>query len=182
MEEIKRIHRRLMHKGVIVEFYEDTMKIPNGNVVKWDFINHKGAAAILAVDENKKILMVSQYRGAVERTTLEIPAGGQNEGEDFKTCAIRELEEETGYRTLDAKPLLEMFTTVAFCNEKIGIYYTEDLILSKQNLDEDEYVSIERYSLEELVEKILNGTIQDGKTISAILTYKALKEKENKNK
>ncbi|MFA9463693.1 MAG: NUDIX hydrolase [Velocimicrobium sp.] len=178
MDKIQRLERKLIHKGVIVDFYEDSMKIPNGNVVKWDFIKHKGAAAIVAVDEDGKLLMVRQYRGAIEKNTLEIPAGGLNVGEDYKTCAIRELEEETGYKTIDALPLIELFTTVAFCNEKIGIYYTEHLIPSKQNLDEDEFVTIERYSLNELIDMILNGTIEDAKTISAILTYKAIKEKQ----
>ena len=124
MDKIKRLERNMVHKGVIVDFYEDSMQMPNGNIAKWDFISHKGAAAILAVDEDGKLLMVRQYRGAVEKNTLEIPAGGLNTDETFKTCAIRELEEETGYRTLDATPLIELFTTVAFCNEKIGIYYT----------------------------------------------------------
>lgn len=177
MEKIKRQARELVHKGVIVDFYKDTMQMPNGNLATWDFIRHKGAAAILAVDDAGRILMVRQYRGAVEKNTLEIPAGGLNAGEDYKTCAIRELEEETGFKTLDAMPLIEIFTTVAFCNEKIGIYYTEQLLPSRQNLDEDEYVTIERYTLEELVTMILDGTIEDSKTISAVLAYKALKER-----
>lgn len=178
MEQIRRIDRKLVHKGAIINFYEDTMEMPNGNIASWDFIEHHGAAAILAVDEEQKILMVRQYRGAIEKNSLEIPAGGLNPGEDFKTCAIRELEEETGYKTLDAEPLLELFTTVAFCNEKIGIYYTNKLILSKQHLDENEFVTIERYTLEELVEMILNGTIQDAKTISAVLAYRTICEKK----
>lgn len=174
-EEYKRIGRKLVHEGSILEFYEDTMQIPNGNTAKWDFIHHKGAAAIVAVDEEGRLLMVRQYRNALERETIEIPAGALDPGEDTKTCAIRELEEETGYRTLDAHPLLTMYTTVAFCDEKIGIYYTEDLLPGKQHLDENEYVSIERYPLDQLVSMILDGTIQDGKTIAAIMSYKAKK-------
>ncbi|MDK2808441.1 MAG: ADP-ribose pyrophosphatase [Clostridiales bacterium] len=180
MDTIQRIERKLIHKGAIVSFYEDTMRLPDGRCAKWDYLEHKGAAAIVAVDLEGKILMVRQYRGAVEKNTLEIPAGGRNEGEDFKVCAIRELEEETGFATKDAELLLELFTTVAFCDEKIAIYMTEDIVPSKQNLDEDEYVTIERYTLEELVNMILSGTIQDAKTISAILAYKAKKEQKNK--
>jgi ADP-ribose pyrophosphatase len=116
--------------------------------------------------------MVRQYRNAIEKYSLEIPAGGLNKGEDMKTCAARELEEETGYRSENIEHLLDLYTTVAFCNEKIGIYYASDLIPSKQNLDEDEFVTIESYTLEELVGMILNGTIDDAKTISAILAYK----------
>ncbi len=173
MEEYKRVKRELKHKGAIVEFYSDTMELPNKKIVEWDLINHKGAAAIIPVDENGKILMVRQYRNAIEKYTLEIPAGGKEPEEDMMTCAIRELEEETGYRTEHVEHLIDLYTTVAFCNEKIGIYYTTELIPSKQHLDDDEFVSVERYTLEELVEMIFNGTIEDAKTIAAIMSYKA---------
>lgn len=172
MSEYKRVKRELVHKGVIIDVYTDHMEIANGHTAKWDFIGHKGAAAIVPVDSDGKIIMVRQYRNAIEKNTLEIPAGGLNPDEDMKTCATRELEEETGYRSEKVEHLIDLYTTVAFCNEKIGIYYTNELIPSKQNLDEDEYVSIERYTLEELVNMIFQGDIVDGKTISAILAYK----------
>jgi len=172
MEEFKRLKRELVHEGHIINYYHDFVQIPNGNVAEWDFIGHKGAAAIVPVTKEGKILMVRQYRNALDRFTLEVPAGGLNSGEDMKTAAIRELEEETGFKTSDAKHLIDIYTTVAFCNEKIGIYYTEELTPSKQNLDEDEFVNVEEHSLDELVDLILTGEIQDSKTISAILAYK----------
>ena len=76
MEEFKRISRDLVAKGAIIDYYQDTMQIPNGNIAKWDLIDHKGAAAVVAVREDGKLLMVRQYRNALERETLEIPAGG----------------------------------------------------------------------------------------------------------
>jgi ADP-ribose pyrophosphatase len=172
MSEYKRLNRELVHHGQIVDFYTDTMQIPNGKTAKWDFIKHKGAAAIVPVDKDGKIIMVRQYRNAIEKYSLEIPAGGLNPNEDMKSCAARELEEETGYRSNKVEHLIDLYTTVAFCNEKIGIYYTNELIQTEQNLDEDEYVTIERYSLEELVDMIFQGIIDDAKTISAILAYK----------
>ena len=75
MEEFKRLNRELVAHGAIIDYYQDTMQIPNGNVVKWDLIDHKGAAAIVAVREDGKLLMVRQYRNALESETLEIPAG-----------------------------------------------------------------------------------------------------------
>lgn len=173
----KRVDRELKHKGAIIDVYTDHMEISNGNKADWDFIGHKGAAAIVAEDENGCILMVRQYRNALDKEILEIPAGGLNKGEDTKTCAMRELEEETGYRTTHAEHLLDLYTTVAFCNEKIGIYYTDELIKSRQKLDEDESVEVFRYPLEELVQMIFDGKIEDGKTISAIMAYKVLKER-----
>ena len=83
MEEFKRISRDLVAKGAIIDYYQDTMQIPNGNIAKWDLIDHKGAAAVVAVREDGKLLMVRQYRNALERETLEIPAGGLNGREVF---------------------------------------------------------------------------------------------------
>lgn len=171
-EEFKRISRDLIYNGSIIDYYKDTIQVPNGNVVKWDFIGHKGAAAIVPVTEDGKILMVRQYRNALDRYTLEIPAGGLNEGEDTRTAAIRELEEETGYKSDSISFLVSIYTTVAFCNEKIDIYVAENLVLSKQNLDEDEFIDVQAYTVEELLTKIYAGEIQDSKTICAIMAYK----------
>lgn len=168
----KRIDRQLRKKGHIIDIYQDTIELPDGQTKEWDFIMHKGAAAIIPMDEEGKIIMVRQYRNAIDSYTLEIPAGGLNPDEDMKTCAMRECEEETGYRALDAVHLIDVNTTVAFCNEKIGIYFTRNLAPSKQNLDEGEYVTIERYSLDELIAKIHAGDITDAKTISGLTTLK----------
>ena len=92
-----RVGRELIRKGAIIDYYQDTIKLPDGREEKWDFIDHKGAAAVVPVKEDGKILMVRQYRNALERYTLEIPAGGLS-GADEPTAvaAARELEEETG--------------------------------------------------------------------------------------
>lgn len=171
MAQYERIKRELEHKGTIIDFYGDYVKLPNGKVAKLDFIQHKGAAAMIAEDNQGKILMVRQYRNALDRETLEIPAGGKELDEDMKACAIRELEEETGYAAKNAEHLLDIYTTVAFCNEKIGIYFTKEIEKSEQNLDEDEFVNVERYTIEELLQMIEKGIIQDGKTVSALLAY-----------
>ena len=174
MEEYKRIKRELVAKGAIIDYYQDTMLIPNGNVAKWDFIDHKGAAAVVAVREDGKLLMVRQYRNALERETLEIPAGGLN-GRDEPTdrAAMRELEEETGYTCDHVELLVSIYTTVAFCNEKIDIYLAQDLKPGHQHLDEDEYLNVEAYDLEELKRMVFEGKLQDSKTICAIMTYAA---------
>lgn len=173
MEQIRRIGRELIAKGAIIDYYQDTMQIPNGNVAKWDLIDHKGAAAVVAVREDGKLLMVRQYRNALERDTLEIPAGGLNGREEpTDAAAMRELSEETGYTCDNVEFLLSIYTTVAFCNEKIDIYLAKDLKnQGTQHLDEDEYVNVEAYSVDELKQMIYDGKIQDSKTICGILTY-----------
>ena len=173
MEDIIRIRRELVYKGKILNFYEDYMALPNGNTAVWDFIEHKGAAAVVPVTSDGKILMVRQYRNALERYTLEIPAGAVNYlGEPKEECAARELEEETGYRAGKLEWLMNVNTTVAFCNELIGIYVAQDLIPTSQHLDEDEFLNVEKHDLDELLAMVYDGRITDGKTAAALLAYR----------
>ena len=134
-EKIKRINRELKFKGKILDFYQDTIEVDGDHTVVWDFIGHKGAAAVVPVTADGKILMVRQYRNALDRYTLEIPAGALDEvGEPGIECASRELEEETGYRSENLEWLITLRTTVAFCNERIEVYVAHDLIPSKQKM------------------------------------------------
>lgn len=171
-EQIKRLNRELKFKGKIIDFYQDTMEIDGDHTVIWDFIQHKGAAAVVPVTEDGKILMVRQYRNALDRYTLEIPAGALDEADEPGiTCAGRELEEETGYRSENLEWLITLRTTVAFCNERIEVFVARDLIPSHQHLDEDEFIDLNAYTLEELKEKIFSGEIEDAKTVSSLLAY-----------
>lgn len=172
MEKFDRIKRELVYKGAIIDFCKETLKLPNGNIVNWDLIDHKGAAAVVPVTDEGKIVLVKQYRPCIERFTLEIPAGGLEPGEDMATAAARELEEEAGYQCEHIELLLNLQTTVAFCNERIGIYLATGLKRTKQKLDEDEFVEFKEYTIDELEQMIFDGIIQDGKTISALLVYK----------
>ena len=174
MEEIRRIKRELAYKGRIINIYKDYMALPNGHTAVWDFVEHKGAAAVVAVTKEGKLLMVRQYRNALDRYTLEIPAGGLNgPDEPTKDAAARELEEETGYAAGKMEWLITVRTTVAFCNEKIDIYRATDLTRGCQHLDEDEFIHVEAYTVQELCDKILSGEIEDSKTIAAVMSYKA---------
>lgn len=173
-QPIKRIGRELKYKGVIVDFYADSIALPNGKTAQWDYIEHrKGAAAVVAVLPDGKLLMVKQYRNALDRFTLEIPAGARDSREEpYIECAARELEEETGYRCEKLEYLMSIKTTVAFCNEAIEVYVARELIPSEQHLDPDEFVELEAHTLDELCQWIYEGKIQDAKTAAAILAYK----------
>lgn len=170
--EIKRTGRELVHKGAIIDVYTDHMEFPNGHHADWDFIHHDGAAAVVPVLPDGRILMVRQFRNALDRETLEIPAGKLDAADEpGLACARRELNEETGYKSDELEWLITLRTTVAFCNEKIEIYVAKNLIPSKQNLDEDEFVDVKAYTLEELKRMIYDGTIQDSKMVAALLAY-----------
>ena len=128
-EQMKRLKRELAYKGAILDIYRDTMQLANGKTEEWDFVSHRmGAACVLPVLEDGRILMVRQYRNALERETLEIPAGCRDYvGEDTAVCAARELEEETGYRCEKIEFLLSLRTTVAFCDELVDVYLATGL-------------------------------------------------------
>ena len=166
-----RLNRQLKYQGTILKIYEDTV-LANGNEAHWDFIHHDGAAAVVPVDEEGNLLMVRQYRNALDRETLEIPAGKVDSPEEPKIqCAYRELEEETGYRCENLEYLMSMNTTIAFCDEFIDIFVARNLIPSHQNLDADEVINVERWKLEDLLDLIFEGKITDAKTSAAILAY-----------
>lgn len=174
MDSVKRIKRELAYRGAVLDVYDDTMLTPDGQTVHYDFIHHNGAAAVVPVRNDGKILMVRQFRNAIDRETIEIPAGKLDSVEEPGiVCARRELEEETGYRSEHLEPLITIRTTVALCNEKIEIFVATNLIPSKQHLDADEYIDVEAYTIAELKEKIFRQEIEDSKTIAAILAYAA---------
>ncbi len=168
----KLLEKKLAFRGVILDFYQNIIQFPHGNTATWDILYHQGAAAMVAVKENGNIIMVRQYRGAIDDMVLEIPAGCLNSAdEDMAVCAARELEEETGYCPKEVNHLIDYLSAPAYTSEKVGIFYSEHLTLSQQNLDDNEFVQIEEYPLGELISMIENGEITDGKTIAAIFAY-----------
>lgn len=166
-----RKERNLKYTGTVVKIYEDIVEV-NGHEAHWDFIHHDGAAAVVAVADDGKLLMVRQYRNALDRETLEIPAGKLDAPDEPKIeCAYRELEEETGYRCEQLDYLMSVNTTVAFCDEAIDIFVARNLIPSEQHLDEDEVINVEAWSVEDLEALIYSGKLTDGKTVAAITAY-----------
>lgn len=178
VEPVKRLKRELKYQGTILKMYGDTVEA-NGHLAHWDYIHHDGAAAVLPVTDDGKILMVRQYRNALDRETLEIPAGKLDEPDEPKIeCAFRELEEETGFRTEHMEYLMSLNTTVAFCDEAIDIFVARNLIPSQQHLDEDEVIEVEAWEIKDLLELIYSGKMTDSKTIAAITTYAVKYQKQ----
>ncbi|MBE5896759.1 MAG: NUDIX hydrolase [Lachnospiraceae bacterium] len=172
-EYVKRINRRLVHAGSIVDVYSDTMELPDGNTQEWDFVSHRtGAACVLPVLDDGRIVLVHQYRPALNRMTWEVPAGCRDSlDEPTIVSASRELTEETGYSSDDITFLISLKTTVAFCDEAIDVYLARNLKPGKQHLDEAEVIDVKAWTMEEALEEIYAGRIQDSKTVAAILAY-----------
>ena len=175
MSEFERLDRSLSYQGKILKVYTDRVKV-NGRESNWDYVHHNGGAAVIPVTKEGKIIMVRQWRNALDRYTLEIPAGALNFAEESgAACVARELEEETGYRSENIEWLVSTNSWVAFTNELVEIFVARDLIPTKQKFDEEESIELEEYTIEELTEMIFKAEIKDSKTVAGLLAY-ALRE------
>lgn len=173
-ESAKRINRKTVFKGKIFTVAEDTIAFPNGTTAKWDVLLHDGAAAIVPIDHDGKIVLVEQYRCVADGMILEIPAGKLEKGEDPAICAARELEEETGYKSKAVERIGSIYSAVGFSDEVVELFVAKGLEPGVMNLDEDEYVNVKKYTLQEVIDMILSGKIKDSKTISAIFIVKEM--------
>ena len=172
MKEFKRIHRKTVYEGAILQFCEDEIVTPKGNRVTWDYLEHKGAAAVIPVMDDGRIIMVRQWRNAIDKFTLEIPAGGRDwADEPTIQCAARELEEETGYKSENIEFLQTIVPAVAYSGEKMDVFVAFDLKKTEQHLDPDEDIDLELFDINTLIDMIVNNVINDSKTIASILTY-----------
>ncbi|AND79266.1 NUDIX hydrolase [Streptococcus pantholopis] len=175
--EEKTLKRREIFKGRIFEVAVDDVELPNNlGQAKRELIFHRGAVAVLAVTPDNKIIIIKQYRKAIEKVSYEIPAGKLEVGEKGSEyqAALRELEEETGYSG-DLQQIYEFYTAIGFCNEKIKLYLATNLTKVPQPRPQDADEVLERFELtyEECLDLIRSGEIEDAKTIIA-LQYFAL--------
>jgi ADP-ribose pyrophosphatase len=169
--EEKTLEREYVYKGKVVNLRCDNVLLHNGNTSIREVVEHNGGVAIVAMKDNK-IILVKQFRKPYEEVLLEIPAGKLEKNEEPYECAIRELEEETGFIPQDLKLLNIVYTSPGFANEKIHIYYCCKLIEGRVNPDEDENIEVEYYSVDEAEGMIASGQIRDAKTIIGILMAK----------
>ena len=147
-----------------------------GRKVKREIIEHRGAAAMLAIDENNKVILVKQHRFP-HGYVIEIPAGTLEKREDPKKCAFREFEEETGYTAKKMTPLITYYPSIGYNTEAIHCFVASGLKkISDLKLDEDEILSVIKIDLKKIISMIKNGKIKDSKTICAVLTYAAKKK------
>ncbi|MDO5788078.1 MAG: NUDIX hydrolase [Fusobacterium sp.] len=164
MDKFEELEKKEIFKNEHIKIFSRKLKLPNDKVVDWTFTGKRDAVGVVAVFEDDTILLVKQYRPAVNMVTLEIPAGLLEENECPISAAIRELEEETGYRANKIEKICEYFMSPGISDGKFYLYYAEDLIKTQQNLDEDEFVIVERESLKNLS----FSSLSDGKSIIGV--------------
>jgi len=172
--EEKTIQSTPIFSGKIISLKVDDVLLPNGKEGKREIINHPGAVAVIAITNEGKLVLVEQYRKALERSIIEIPAGKLERGEEPELAAKRELEEETGYGCHEISYLQSFATSPGFADEVIHLYVAKNLyeIEEKAELDEDEFVSLMEVSIEEAEEMVRDQKIYDAKTAFAVLWMK----------
>ncbi len=172
--EEKTITSKSIFKGRVISLKVDEVTLPNGKTSTREIVNHPGAVAIIAITADKKMVVVEQYRKALERSIIEIPAGKLEKGEQPIDTARRELEEETGFAAGSLTYLQSFSTSPGFADEIIHLFVAEDLSVvdGKAALDEDEFVEVMEITVEQAEEMMLAGQIYDAKTAFAVIWLK----------
>ena len=166
---MRKIDRDLKYEGTMINLVVNTYVTPEGQEFKREMTEHRGAAAVLPLLGNDRVVLVEQFRPGANRKLLEIPAGCLEVGEDPRACAARELEEETGYRAGKLDTLFSFFPSPGILDEHMHIFLATDLQeTGKLNPDEDEHVNTVVMTFQELRVQLRVGNIKDGKTIAAL--------------
>ncbi|ERK60289.1 hydrolase, NUDIX family [Gemella bergeri ATCC 700627] len=180
--EEKTVEVKKIFKGKVLDVEIHTVSLPNGETSTRELINHRGAVAILAVTKDNEVILVEQYRKAIDSVTLEIPAGKLEDGEvdNKKKSAVRELQEETGYVVTEDRleKICDVHVALGYSSELITIYYVDNLeYAGEQNPDEDEFINLKKYPIDEAIKLLDDNVITDSKTMLALLYLKTRKGK-----
>jgi ADP-ribose pyrophosphatase len=167
MEEL--LERRYIYHGRILDLRVDTVRVPGGSETIREVVEHPGAVVIVAVDGHSRVLLVRQYRHAVGRDVLELPAGTLEKNERPEVAAPRELREETGYTAQRWDLLTRFFSSPGILTEEMHVYLARDLTEGTFEPMEDEDLHLERVSLQEALHQVRHGEIVDAKTIVGLL-------------
>ncbi len=168
MEET--VSSKTLHVGKNFSFKTDVVRLANGKETVRDVVDHPGAVAIVAIDDGE-MLLIRQYRYSTRSEIIEIPAGTLEVDEDPYACAVRELQEETGYAASNWSKLLSAYVAPGYSNEIIHIYVAEGLTAVGSSPEEDESIKVEKYPFEKVLEMIETNEIKDAKTITGVLAY-----------
>ncbi|MDQ0507754.1 ADP-ribose pyrophosphatase [Aedoeadaptatus ivorii] len=181
ISEERVIRTEKIYEGKVVTLRCSTVELEGQRYGKREIVEHAGGACMVALCEDEKIPFVKQYRIAVKKELLELPAGLIGHNENPMDAAIRELSEETGLIADSAEFLLEAYTSPGFTNEKIHIFYCENPKQGEMHLDETEDLEVVYLDLDEAMRKIKLGEIIDAKTVIGICFVKEMREKHAKN-
>lgn len=169
MNSERTLSSEIIYRGKLLNLRVDTIELPLGKETKREIIEHQACTATVAIDSDKNVLLVRQYRKAVEKMLLEIPAGNLEPNEEPLDGARRELEEETGFSAKNWQKLCSFYTSPGFCNEEMHVYLASELFPVESTADEDEYIELVRAHISTINDLIRSGEFHDAKSIASLL-------------
>lgn len=172
--EEKTISTERIYDGAILNLRRDKVVVKDEGTSYREIIEHRGGVVIAALTHDEKIPMVKQFRKAAEKAVLEIPAGKLEKDEDPKEAALRELREETGYTAKNIKYINSFYSSIGYSEEVLHLYIATDLTAGETDFDDNESIEIFEYTIDELMEMVMNKDIEDAKTIIAAFMLKTL--------
>lgn len=158
-----------IYEGKIIKVRVETVELPGQIYAKREIVEHARGVGIVAITKEDNIILVKQYRKAINKPIYEIPAGIVEAGEDISDAAARELQEEAGFKPLNLELVVESYASPGFTDEKLSIFFTDKLELSQLDLDESEFLEVEEVPLTRAIEMVENFEISDAKTVIGIL-------------
>ena len=170
----KTIEKEVVFEGRIVTVRKDKAELGDGSIVPRELVIHSGGVCVVPLTDDNRVIMVRQFRYAFGEPLLEIPAGKLEKGEEHRSAALRELEEETGAKCTSFEYLGVCYPSVAYLTEKIHMYLARGLSFGKAHLDEGEFLDVMQIPLDEAVEMVMRGEIPDAKTQIALLKTKMI--------
>lgn len=163
-----------LFQGNIVTLLLDQAELPNGRTASREVVRHPGGVAVLPLDKDGMVTLVQQYRYPLHQVLLELPAGKLDPGEDHRAAAVRELEEETGLQAGELQYLGCLLASPGFSDERLHMYLARDLRRSVSHPDEDEFLNVVTMPFEALLRQVMEGTLEDAKTVAATLKTEVL--------
>ena len=168
------VEQQIQYEGRIIRLRVDKAQLPNGKIATREVVEHNGGVCIAALTEQQELLFVRQFRYPYQEVVLELPAGKIDKGEEPLACGKRELTEETGASAQQYRALGRLYPSPGYCGEVIHLFLATGLSFGRMNLDEDEFLEVERIPLEKAVQMVLDNEVPDAKTQVAVLKTWAL--------
>jgi len=174
------VHRQTIFSGKVFEVGIETHQLPDGRQTEFEIVRHVGGAAVVPRLSDGKLLLIRQFRPAIGGMVFEIPAGRVDPGETHQQCALRELQEETGYRAGRIQPLGGLLSAIGYCDEYVALFVADQLTWVGQELEPDELLDLCPMSLDAALTKLQRGEITDSKTQIALLRLSLLEREEQR--
>ena len=171
MSEERTLSSQTIFEGRILKLRVDTVRTVDGRQSTREVVEHANCIAVIAVDADDNVLLVKQFRQALEQELLEIPAGGIDAGEGAEAAVMREMQEETGFRPQKLKHLCGFYSSPGFCDEYLDLYLATDLEPGRLHAEDTEGIELVRVPVDQIRELVASGKIEDGKTIAGLLFY-----------